>query len=284
MNDSPPTPAGVRLVEGRHGRFYIFAADMYVGRSLEAYGEWTEDEVALLCQALQPGDHVADVGANIGTHTVPLARRVEASGSVLAFEPQPKVFELLAANVAMNGLRNVRLHNIACAAAPGSLRLPDIDYGQLGNFGGIDLKEMHGLAARTGRATDVPLVRLDDVCESDRLRLLKIDVEGMETEVLRGAQRTIARCRPLLYVENEHPESSPLLLRALLDFGYIPYWHVVPFYNPRNFRGASEDIFDSMACVNNLGIPREAYVELHGLAAVTDLNDHPRLHARHPGK
>jgi FkbM family methyltransferase len=277
VHKPPSVPAGARLVEGRHGCFLVFAADMYVGRSLEVYGEWTEDEVAVLCQALRPGDHVVDVGANVGTHTVPLARKVGPSGSVLAFEPQPRVFELLAANVAMNGLDNVRLHNVACAAAPGSLKLPDIDYGRPGNFGGVDLRAMHEASTRTARVIDIPLVRLDDACDLDRLRLLKIDVEGMETEVLGGAQRTIGRCRPLLYVENEHPESSPALLGALFDLEYVPYWHIVPFYDPRNFRGVSGDVFEGMACVNNLCVPGEASVELHGLMPVVDLHDHPRL-------
>ena len=268
----------VRLVEARHGRFFVLETDLYVGRSLSVYGEWTEEEVTLIGQALRPGDCVADVGANIGSHTVPFAKAVGPGGRVMAFEPQPRVFQLLAANVTINGLANVRLYHAACAAQVGTLSLPDIDTGVPSNFGGVRVRELQAAGETAGHSMHhVPIVRLDDVYDFDRLRAMKIDVEGMELDVLAGAQRTIARFRPLIYIENEEPETSPQLLQALIDLDYTPYWHVVPFFDPRNFRAVPQDVFSNMGCVNNLCIPEEVSVELHGLRRVASTAEHPRL-------
>jgi FkbM family methyltransferase len=266
------------LVEARHGRFYVLDTDLYVGRSLRTYGEWTEAEIALLSKVLQPGDCVLDVGANVGSHTVPFSRAVGLEGRVIAFEPQLEIFGLLEANVALNGLANVDLHHAACGASAGTLDLPLIDYGREANFGGVSVRDLEA-AGRTAAAPvrQVPLVRLDDALSLERLRLAKIDVEGMEIEVLRGAERIIDRLRPLLYVENEAPEQSPALLRALLDLGYAMYWHVVPFFDPENYRGANEDVFSGMGCVNVLCVPRGLALEVRGLPPVADLSRHPRI-------
>lgn len=266
------------LVEARHGRFYVLDTDLYVGRSLRTYGEWTEAEISLLCKVLQPGDCALDVGANVGSHTVPFARAVGDGGCVVAFEPQLEVFDLLEANVALNALANVQSHHAACGASAGTLDLPLIDYGTEANFGGVSLRDLEAAGRSSALPVrQVPLVRLDDALSLERLRLVKIDVEGMETEVLRGAERTLGRFRPFLYVENETPEQSPALLQALLDLGYALYWHVVRFFDSENYRGAAEDIFSGMGCVNVLCVPREFAIDVQGLPPVGGLTEHPRV-------
>ncbi|MGE5640573.1 MAG: FkbM family methyltransferase [Clostridia bacterium] len=274
---SPELKAHVELVQGRHGRFYVLDTDQYVSRSLKTYGEWTENEVELLCQVLRPGDAAIDAGANLGSHTVPFARRVGPAGRVMAFEPQPRIFELLSANVSINGLGNVTLHPAACGAEAGQLDLPPVDYGREANFGGVNVRDLEAAGRNAGLATvPVPLVTLDDAVKAEHVRLIKIDVEGMERDVLQGARRLIEKGRPFLYVENESPEQSPALLQAVQDLGYAPYWHVVPFFDADNSRGVTEDIFSGMGCVNVLCVPRELNVDLRGLPAVRSISEHPR--------
>jgi len=275
-------PPQVRLVEARHGRFFVLDTDLYVSRSLQVYGEWTEPEVALLAQRLRPGHCVVDVGANLGSHTIPFARSVGDGGCVVAFEPQPKIFQLLASNVTINGLANVQLYNAACGAVAGVLRLPLIDYGRPANFGGVEITALEAEGRAAGSLVHhVPVVRLDDVFDRDRLSLLKIDVEGMEKQVLAGATRILERFRPLIYVENETPADSPALLQMLEELGYVAYWHVVPFFSPDNFRGRADDVFSQpggpMGCVNNLCTPKEASIDVRGLPRVQSRNEHPRL-------
>jgi hypothetical protein len=63
---------------------------------------------------------------------------------------------------------------------------------------------------------------------------VKADVEGMELSVLRGAEQTLRRHRPLLYVENDRQASSPALIEYLQSLEYDLYWHLPPLFNPRN--------------------------------------------------
>lgn len=84
MSTDPAQP--FKRINAKHGTFLIPPKDIYIGRSLEVYGEWCEGEVALFAQLLKPGATVVEVGANIGSHTVPIARAVGPTGMVFAIE------------------------------------------------------------------------------------------------------------------------------------------------------------------------------------------------------
>ena len=258
----------------RHGHFFVLENDSYISRSLLTYGEWTEDETELLAQVLRPGDTVIDAGANIGALTVPFARAVGPAGSVCAFEPQPGIFRLLAANTVINGLANVRLFHAACGAAAGALTLDEHDFAAPANYGALSLEHLSSGTATLRRS--VPVLTLDAAFQGDALRLIKIDVEGAETSVLRGAAALIARFRPALYVENEFPERSPELLAAVQSLGYDAYWHLARLFRPDNFRGEAENIFGDIVCVNMICFPAEHDVPVVGLAKVSGLTGHPR--------
>ena len=197
-----------RLKDCRHGRMLFLKRDVYIGRSLDVYGEFSELEGELFAQLLQPGAVVIEVGANIGAHTVHLAKLVGPQGAVLAFEPQRVIHQLLCANVALNELFNVHSFHAAAGRAPGSLKVPPLDYAAENNFGGLSLG-----GASTGE--DVPVVTLDGF-NLPAVRLLKVDVEGMEADVLLGARQLIARHRPVLYVENDRRDKSEALILSLI--------------------------------------------------------------------
>lgn len=259
-----------RVVKARHGHFLYNAHDIYVGRSIGIYGEYSEGEVALFSQICGRGDTVVEVGANIGAHTVPLARTVGRGGAVCAFEPQRMVFQTLCANVALNSLENVRCYELALGDAAGHAHMPAIRYDVAGNFGGVAL---------TSTPTDGSLathqITLDEFLQFAKLRLLKVDVEGMEADVLHGASRTIRRLRPVLYVENDRPETSQALITLITDLDYQLHWHVVPLYSPRNHAGVSENLFPGITSISLLAVPSEMRVRLAGLIPVTDPTDHP---------
>jgi FkbM family methyltransferase len=117
--------------------------------------------------------------------TVGMAQKVGPTGAIHAFEPQGAIHEVLCANVAQLG--NVVVHRKAAGAAPGVIHVPPRDYDSAGNFGGV--------ALGGGVGEQVPVVTIDSL-KLQRLRLMKIDVEGMELEVLQGAAETIMRCEP----------------------------------------------------------------------------------------
>jgi FkbM family methyltransferase len=173
-----------KVKDCRHGRLMYLLNDAYIGRSLDVYGEYSEGEIALFRQLLRPADVAVDVGANIGALTIGMARLVQPQGMVHAFEPQRAIFELLSNNIRLNGLTNVTAHRRAVGSERGTIRVPPLDYAATNNFGGV------ALGAAEGEAVEV--VTIDDLGLT-RLRLLKVDVEGMESEVVTGARTTIAR-------------------------------------------------------------------------------------------
>jgi FkbM family methyltransferase len=256
-----------RCVRAREGCVLYNRNDLYVGRAIERYGEYAELEAQLLRHICRSGAVVADVGANIGTHTLVMARAVGAAGFVYAYEPQRVVFQTLCANLALNSVLNVEARPAAVGAAAGHVVLPEIDYGREANFGGVEL-------ADAGAGRRARLVTLDEDLETERLDAMKIDVEGMELEVLRGADALLRRFRPLLYLENDRPERSPALVAHLLQLGYRLYWHAPPLFNPDNFYGEAENLYPGTVSINMLGLPRELPQDLP-YAEVRDPEEHP---------
>ncbi|MEO8557477.1 MAG: FkbM family methyltransferase [Rhodospirillales bacterium] len=264
--DKAPVMLGkhLRLRPCRHGPMLYSLNDEFIGRSYEAYGEMNENEVRLQCSLVAPGDVVLDIGANIGVNVIPLAKRVGAQGKIIAFEPQRIVHQMLCANLALNGLTNVVAHWAAVGAQAGTICVPPIDYNALGNFGGIALRDKQGEA--------VPIVTVDQLA-LDRCRLIKIDVEGMELEVLQGAGQTIDRLRPLLYFENNLEEKSPPLVANLLARGYRLYWHLLPLFNSQNFRGEPTELWPNIESVNVLGLPPGNAAKTMWFHEITSPND-----------
>ena len=231
----------------RHGRLSYLINDAYIGRSLDVYGEYSEGELALFRDLLRPGDVAVDVGANIGALTIGMARMVGPGGTVIAFEPQRAIFDVLCHNLRQNSLANVTAYRRALGSAAGAIRVPPLDYSGAENFGGVSLGGAQG--------EEVEVVTLDSLV-LPRLRLLKVDVEGMEREVLAGARQTIGRLQPALYIENDRAEHSRALISLLFELGYRLWWHITPLFNPDNFFRHPRDIFGDVVSFNMLGFPR----------------------------
>jgi FkbM family methyltransferase len=246
----------LRLKHCRHGWVLYNARDTYVGRSFDRYGEYSEFECQTFARLIRPGQTVYDVGANIGGHTLAFARLVGPSGLVAAFEPQRIVFQMLCANVALNGFSRVWTIWAACGRSLGQANVPSLDYQAVNNVGGLSL-----VGAPEGES--VPTMPLDDVA-APACHFIKIDVEGMEGEVIAGAEKTIAKWRPILYVENDRAERSAALIEQIMALGYRLYWHLPRLYNSRNFFGESENVFGDIVSVNMLCVPREVGIEVSG--------------------
>ena len=240
--------------------------DAYVGRSLATYGEFSEAEQVLFRALLRPDDVALDVGANIGAHTIGMAQAVGVRGVVHAFEPQKVICDILRTNIAQNGIANTVAHQEAVGAAPGRVRVPPLDYYGAGNFGGIELGGAVG--------EEVPVVTVDSV-GLPRLRMMKIDVEGMELDVLKGAASTIRRFGPALYLENDRAESSAGLIAFVFGLGYRLWWHLTPLFNPNNFFGYPEDVFTNTWSFNVIGFPASDVPSMP-LPEITSPDDLPR--------
>lgn len=168
------------------------------------------DRMMMLCgllDGMSPDRVVVDAGANIGAFTLGLANHLGDGGLLHAFEPQPILCNMLAGTVALSQRTNVRVHNVCLGAGTAVVEVPQFDYAWPLNFGSIEFgtEDQHEVLSQqrqhdAARREYVPVLPLDDY-RLERLDLMKIDVQSMEIEVLKGARETLARCRPILFVE-----------------------------------------------------------------------------------
>jgi FkbM family methyltransferase len=258
-----PAAGHNRCVRGRHGYMLYNSNDTFIGRSLELYGEWAEAELRLLGSVIKTGSIVLDVGANIGCHSVFFGQAAGPEGKVLSFEPERVLFQQLCANIALNSLSNVLTFNMAAGASAGSVRIAQMDHTKSQNFGGLSLAGDNETSDET-----TSVIRIDDL-GLPACTLIKVDVEGMELDVINGASATIEAYKPVLYVENNNEAKSGPLITRLLELGYHLYWHFSPFFTKDNYFGNAENIFGNVGDTNMLALP----IAIDGLLPVTGPED-----------
>lgn len=216
-------------------------SDIWVGRSLEKYGEFSESEVQVFRDLIKPGYSVLDIGANIGCHTVALSRLVGPNGTVFAYEPERNNFNTLCGNVSINNLKNVYCFQKAVGSTSGTIAVPELDLQRTVNFGGLSLDQDYS----SGVHYPVPLITLDE-CNFIRLNFIKIDIEGMEKLALEGGKEIIKNLKPFLYVENDREEKAKALIDYIHSIDYVCYKHLAPLFNPNNFFEEPNDVFYNM--------------------------------------
>jgi FkbM family methyltransferase len=234
-------------VKGRYGIVRFFAKDTVIGAALRAYGEWAENELRFLRHVIPSGGTVIDAGAFVGTHALAFARRVGDDGQVHAFEPQSRSFALLETNIRANGLHHVHLRHAAVGAAPGQTRLEVMKADEAANFAGLGVRPTQ---ADAGTSDEVPVVAIDSL-GLQRCDLIKLDVEGAEDAVLRGAVETITRLKPVIYADCNSLADGARSFAELTSLGYALFMHVADAFNPDNWLGARENMF---------GVAREAAI------------------------
>lgn len=178
---------------------------------LWAFGHYEQHLADLFGHLVRPGDQCVDVGANVAVHTVRLAKLAGPDGAVIAIEPDASVVERARRNIALNGLANVRLISAAASHAHGETTLY--------RPGSRDTNRARSSLLRhpylTGTAVTVPVVTVDEACGGP-VALIKVDVEGHEGAVVRGASGVISRDAPAVVFEY-----APHLLR---DASETPFW------------------------------------------------------------
>lgn len=237
------------FVSCRRGTMLCSRHDIKTGASLRKYGEFCHGETALFEIIVQPRMTVLDIGANIGVHTVDLSHMVGEEGEVHAFEPQRLLFQLLCANVALNNCTNVFTHHAAAGAISGTVLVPSPE---------LDRRDIPAGRSRAGPPAGelVTLMTIDSL-DLRACHVIRLNVNGMEAEALRGAAATIARCRPILYLGNDREDRSAELIRLVQSHGYRLYWYLPRLYNENNFRADTENIFGDAMLVNMLCVPTE---------------------------
>ena len=191
----PPGGVGPAILMGNDGHDRI-ASMLFWRRGI---GGWEPTTIRTFLELVRPGSTVVDVGANSGLFSLLAARR-DPTVTVHAIEPVERVFSVLESNVALNGLENVTCHRFACSDRSGTATL----HVPAGEPVPVMASLLTGWPDTAATGEEVGCRTIDDLVATagiTRVDVIKIDAEGSEDAVLRGAQRTLKEHRPFVLAE-----------------------------------------------------------------------------------
>jgi FkbM family methyltransferase len=260
-----------RTVRLRTGEWCSVDPFDYIGGEIARHGYYEAETIELFLGVLEPGMVVFDAGAHVGQYSLISSTVVGAGGHVYSFEPEPRNYARLARNITMNRRDNVTAVNCALSDAPSHLRF---HLAIASNSGG------HSLAPTVCSSADTIMVEATTIDtyvarqNITRIDFLKADVEGAELPLLRGAQESIKRFRPVLVVEGSiHSKGFGYDTSELAQFiesnGYQVFLVDEHGLTPRPREWPPREFF------NMLGIPIERIERLTsrlGLPSVTPQN------------
>lgn len=265
------------VVKTAYGPMFALKNDWFVGRSLIEYGEYSVGEQDFFEVVSKQGGAAVDVGANMGAHSVFLASKFP---HLYAFEAQWFMYMILKANLARH--LNTTTYNAAVGGEEGILHIPAVNYELENNFGGIG-KDCFGDTPPEQIAMEQVQLRMldkvDALRKEEKISLIKIDVEGMELDVLKGAQSLIAQHRPILYVENDKPNKAPELLKFIYNLGYKAWWHITPMARFNNYRKNPKTMketlgMDHLVSFNLICVPVDGWLTINNSIQCTPENPH----------
>jgi FkbM family methyltransferase len=218
------------LASSDHGTMIVNRFDYRMVNQTQGYGVgyqilengcFDQGEVRLALDMLQlrrkhygDGAIAIDCGANIGVHSIEWAKLMTGWGSVLSIEAQERVYYALAGNIAINNCFNAIAVHGAVSSESGVLQIPVPNYLVPSSFGSLELRERPGNEYIGQKIDYTNLVNVRKVALDEfnlpRCDLIKIDVEGMEMEVLAGAARLIERNHPIMLIEKIKADASVL--------------------------------------------------------------------------
>lgn len=207
----------ILLIENK---FWHINTHSYLEWTLFFYGTYEAQLQQLFKLYLTPGDTVIDVGGNIGIHTIYMASLVGKSGSVIGFEPQQEVYARLLQNLTLNQINNVTPLKIGLSNKNGSAYLQKFDINTSSNQGTSKI-----VSAQTGHETRILISRLDDIIASylnspdQKIKLIKVDIEGHEDAFFEGAAQTIKNHNPIIIFEDSEKflHNKKSAMRSVLD-------------------------------------------------------------------
>jgi FkbM family methyltransferase len=238
-------PDQIENVKTIYGSFYSWKDDL-ITKQLKQHSAHTRNELAMLKSVIHSGDNILDIGAHIGTFSIPFAEFNERKGKVYSFEANSDNYELLNRNITENNLENIIISRQALVSADDRGFAASIPDG--GNSG------MFYFIPSTESSSDIDIINIDnwhkEHAHDIEISLIKVDVEGAELLVLNSCQQLIQARKPVLYIEinKSHLERFGFSISDiecfLNPFGYHYFRNVGP-------RNTSNDNF-KIARINNV--------------------------------
>ena len=203
---------GTVIAKLKCGAKIIVNPQEFLGRSVYYAGEWDHKVTWVIRRLLRPGDTFIDIGAHCGITALSAASIVGSSGTVYAFEPQPDLADLMDQSGRLNGFSNLRVHKVALSNEDGEGIL-FIPWG----------KQIYGTFLERPGHSSIKVTKVNsgsflNSIDGVHVRLIKIDVEGHEYEVLRGAEDFLLRSPPDAILIESVWQEGPFLQRKAISY------------------------------------------------------------------
>ena len=214
-------PSGSTIIHTRFGFKIKIDPDFdeNIEKVIYERGVYELGTVKLIQSLLKSGDLFIDVGANIGFLSMVGAVSVGKKGEVIAFEPVPSTYAILKENKSLNKMNNLQLNSFAL----GSKNENVLIYEETNNRGGASI----AIKRSENDGIPVEVKRLDELILDRPVQLIKIDVEGLELEVLKGGEQLIRKDHPALiveYSESRVEEGALDMFNWLKDLGFYEFY------------------------------------------------------------
>lgn len=197
-----------------------------------------------LYDLVQKGYYIIDVGSNFGETTLNFAKLTGTTGKVFSFEPDTYCFNKLKSNISLNKFSNIQIFNIGLGSSDAEYYLSSENIHNRGE---------NKIQINSPMQPNIKVKKLDDIMDSYQIKkvdLIKIDVEGFEYDVLRGASNTIMKHRPIMFIEvndnnlRTYNSSAPCLMQFLKKY-YTKIIHAEtgePIHETSSFKDKHFDI------------------------------------------
>ena len=219
------------IVQSTFGPIIINLNDTGIGGHVVKTGYWALEDIQLIIDMmkiqLRSREKLVfyDVGANIGTHSLAIAKTFEERVFVRSFEAQRIIFNMLCGTVAINGLLNVHCHNLAVAQVSGlEIEFDGLSYDQPNAFGSLELLSPfeNGDNMKMSKLTKEKVITTTLDAFDEHVDFIKMDIEGMEDKAIKGMKNLIKRSRPICYIEIAKTDRIELL-NFFLESDYVGF-------------------------------------------------------------
>lgn len=228
-------------VDTKVGEMAVYKFDTGVSLAIRLYGEYCDAEVDVMSAFLKSDSVYVDIGTNVGYHALGVQQRTGCK--VIGFEPHPNHFSVAAFNCQKNP---ILLYNTALGSKKGTFNITDFELETPDNYGEVRHDKKGEIVCSVEKLDTFKLSQCD---------LIKMDVEGQEMNVMKGATRTIKKFNPTIFYEAQENDVWPLCYDWLAERDYKQYW-VVCRTKPLapTYRTSEEDPFDTNGVCNILAV------------------------------
>ena len=219
----------LKIINTQFGKIVVNINDQFIGKSFINQNYWGLQDIEVISKIIEHKCKKKskiifyDVGANIGSHSIALSNIFKNKIIIRAFEAQSNIYQMFNRSIKINNLNNIKVyHNAVSDKNDEIIRIDLPDYSKYNNFGGLELfkpfqNSDNADMQKSGIFEDVKTIKLDIFDEE--VDFIKIDVEGMESLVLKGSNNLIVNHRPILFME---------LLKSKLE-------DVIKFFKDKNY-------------------------------------------------